>query len=297
MAGFCGSCGAPIRGPFCGKCGQPVDAPQVVTQPVAAGAGAPAASPVPLPQAVSAVPPATKSGGLGTIILVVVLIFAVVAVLGIGAALYGVYWAKKKVDTYSAAVRGGGNGEQVAVAHGNSCALLSTPELQKVLGVTIERSEEIEEENKPGCAYFTNAAGFVTLRNMAVEQSKRDSARAQKRPAAKTDNPLELLKDTKDLEGAIKALSMQLPGKDNQVFSFTVDRNADSGSWTAMKTTVSVVPGFEEVSGVGDHAMIGTFGHAFYVAKGNTIIYLSTLYVPDAQLRGAEIGRRILGHM
>jgi hypothetical protein len=288
MAGFCGSCGAPVRGPFCGKCGQPVDAPQTVTQPVAAALAAP------LPQAVSAVPPAAKSGGLGTIILVVVLVFAVVAVLGIGVALYGLYWAKKKVETYSAAVSGGGNRGQVAVAHGNSCALLSTAELQKVLGVTIERSEEIEEENKPGCAYFTNAAGFATLRNMAVEQSKRDSARAQKRPAAKTDNPLELLKNTKDLEGAIKALSMQLPGKDNQVFSFTVDRNADSGSWTAMKTTMSVVPGFEEVSGVGDHAMIGTFGHAFYAMKGNTIIYLNTLYVSDASSRGAEIARRIL---
>jgi hypothetical protein len=108
---------------------------------------------------------------------------------------------------------------------------------------------------------------------------------------------MELLKDTKDLEGAIKALSMQLPGKDNQVFSFTVDRSADSGSWTAMKTTMSVVPGFEEVAGVGDHAMIGTFGHAFYAAKGNTMIYLNTLYVPDASSRGAEIARRILGHM
>ncbi|MGB8324083.1 MAG: zinc ribbon domain-containing protein [Candidatus Acidiferrum sp.] len=291
MAGFCGSCGAPVRGPFCGKCGQPVDAPQVLAQPIAA------ASAGPLPQAVGAVPPATKSGGLGTIILVVVLVFAVVAVLGIGAALYGLYWAKKKVDTYSAAVSGGGNGQQVAVAHGNSCALLSTAELQKVLGVTIERSEEIEEENQPGCAYFTNTAGFATLRNMAVEQAKRDSARAQKRPAAKTDNPLELLKDTKDLEGAVKALSMQLPGKDNQVFSFTVDRNAASGSWTGMKATMSVVPGFEEVSGVGDHAMIGTFGHAFYAAKGNTIIYLNTLYVPDASSRGAEIARRILGRM
>ena len=61
-----------------------------------------------------------------------------------------------------------------------------------------------------------------------------------------------------------------------------------------MKTTMSVVPGFEEVSGVGDHAMIGTFGHAFYAVKGNTIIYLNTLYVPDASSRGAEIARRIL---
>src|SRR5580692_13010082 len=108
MAGFCGSCGAPIRGPFCGRCGQPVDAPQTVTQPVAEGAGASAGSAVPLPQAVSAVPPAAKSGGLGTVILVVVLVFAVVAVLGIGAALYGLYWAEKKVETYSEAVSGGG---------------------------------------------------------------------------------------------------------------------------------------------------------------------------------------------
>ncbi len=297
MAGFCGSCGAPIRGPFCGKCGQPADAPQDVAQPTTAGTGSSAASPVQLAQGVSAVPPAAKSGGLGTIILVVVLVFAVVAALGIGAVLYGVYWAKKKVDTYSAAVRGGGNREQVAVAHGNSCPLLSAAELQKVLGVTIERSEEIEEENKPGCAYFTNAAGIATLQKMAAEQTKRDSARAQKGATAKTDNPLELLKNTKDLEGAIKALSMQAAGKDGQVFSFTVERNADSGSWTSMKTTMSVVPGFEEVQGVGDHAMIGTFGHAFYAVKGNTILYLNTLYVPEARNRGAELARRILGKM
>jgi hypothetical protein len=293
MAGFCGSCGAPIRGPFCGKCGQPVDAPQtVVTQPVAS------ASAVPLSQAVSAVPPAAKSGGLGTIILVMVLVFAVVAVLGIGTALYGLYWAKKKVDTYSGAVTGGGNGQQVAVAHGDSCVLLSTAELQKVLGVTIERSEEIEEENKPGCAYFTNAAGLVTLQRMAVEQTKRDAALAKQHPAPKSDNPLMLSQDaTKGMEGLVKSLGLQVPGKPGQVFSFTVDPYAGSASWAGIKLASSVAPGSIEVSGIGDHAMLGAFGKTFYVFKGDTMIALSTDHVPDAQHRGAEIARRILGRM
>ena len=60
---------------------------------------------------------------------------------------------------------------------------------------------------------------------------------------------------------------------------------------------MSVAPGFEEVSGIGDHAMVGSFGHALYVLKGDSLIKLETMYVPEARVRGAEIGRKIAARM
>jgi hypothetical protein len=234
---------------------------------------------------------------LGKIILAVVLVFAVLAMMAAGAVVYGLYWAKKKVATYSTAVSGG-NGEQVTVAHGNSCALLSTAELQQSLGVIVERSEEITDGDTPGCAYFTNPAAFAKLRQMALEQTKRDSARASQHPQPKSDNPLFLGKDgTKGMEGVMKSFGLQEPAKDGQVFSFTVDRNSGSGAWSAMKTASSLVPGFVDVPGLGDHAMVGAFGHSLYVFRGDAMIALNTNFVPDTQTRGAEIARRILGRL
>jgi hypothetical protein len=172
-------------------------------------------------------------------------------------------------------------------------------ELQTVLGINIEKSEEIQEGDKPGCAYFTNADGFAQLRKMAVAEAQRESAQASatQKPGEKIDNPLELLKDTKDMQGTVKALGMQEPAKDGQVFSFTVDRDAGADSWAGARAAIAVAPGFAEISGVGDRAMVGTFGHLFYAMKGNTAVALTTIYVPDAQTRGADIARRILARL
>ena len=60
---------------------------------------------------------------------------------------------------------------------------------------------------------------------------------------------------------------------------------------------MSVVPGFDEVSGVGDRAMIGSFGHAFYVLKGDSMFRLETMYVPEARTRGADIARKMISHL
>jgi hypothetical protein len=99
------------------------------------------------------------------------------------------------------------------------------------------------------------------------------------------------------MEGTIKGLALTQPDKDGKIFSFTVDHDFDPGSWGALRTTLAVVPGFKEVDGVGDHAMIGSFGHAFYVLKGDTMIHLDTMYVPETRIRGAEIGSRIISHL
>ena len=291
MPGFCGNCGAPISGAFCGKCGKPADAPATPAPSQAA-----AKPPAKLPAQPAAA--AKKSSGLGKVLLIVGGMLVVLFVVGVGAAFYGVHLVKKKISNYTAAATGGSSSQIVQVAQGTSCALLSKEDLQQILGVTIEKSSEIVEDSEPGCAYYTNPAAFAQLQQMAIEQARKDSQRAAaEHKGEKVDNPLELLKDTKDLEGVVKGFGLSQPDKDGRVFSFTVKHNYSSADWSAMRTTLSVVPGFEELPAIGDAAMIGSFGHALYVLKGDTVISLQLMSIPETRTRGADIARKIASHL
>ncbi len=152
------------------------------------------------------------------------------------------------------------------------------------------------DNGDPGCAYYTNPAAFAELQKIAIAQAKRDSEKASQYPDvknSKSDNPLELLKHTKEMEGIVKGFGLSAPDPSGRVFSFSVNRNFGSGNWMPLRTTLSVVPGFDDVNGVGDHAMIGSFGHAFYVLKGDSVFKLDTMYLPEARMRGTEIANKI----
>lgn len=314
MPGFCVSCGTPLTGPFCNSCGAravapgaPAQAAPTATPPQAGyqpvNISGPSAQPVsatpvqgyqPVPAPVATTP---KGSGAGKILLWVGGVLLVLFMVGAAAAMYGYYWVKHKVANYASAVTGGSSDSMKVVSGGNSCHLLSTAELQSILGVTVEKSSEIMDGDKPGCAYYTNPTAFAQLQKMALAQAKRQSEEASKKPGPQGDNPLALLKDANQMEGIVKSLGMTQPEKDGQVFSFTVERNFGDDAWAGMRVTEAAVPGFEEVHGVGDHAMIGAFGHAFYLQKGETLITMSTMMVPDARMRGSEIGRKIVGKM
>ena len=331
MAEFCTNCGAPLSGPFCGRCGlalnqllrqhsrgsdsaarcgataqprapqpylqQPTSTqPPITTQP---------AAPTPQPPAIQAstsapqsaqpsVAQPPKSSGGGKALLIVGGIVLILVLSAFGAVLYGVHWVKHKVSS----ITGGSFGSEVS--QGNMCKLLSTAELQQMIGVTVERSAEIMDNGDPGCAYYTNPAAFSQLQKRAVEQAKRDSERASQYPDVKNskgDNPLELLKHTQEMEGIVKGFGLSAPDPSGRVFSFSVNSNFGSGNWGPLRTTLSVVPGFDEVNGVGDHAMIGSFGHAFYVLKGDSVFKLDTMYLPEARMRGTEIANKLISHM
>jgi hypothetical protein len=271
---------------------QPVNVPVSPAQPAAAMPVQGGYQPVPTPVTV-----APKGSGLGKVLLWVGGIFLVLFMIGAGAAVYGAYWVKHKVSSYASAITGGSSETAKVVASGVSCRLLSTADLQKILGVPIEKSAEIVESDQPGCAYYTNQAAFGQLQRMAMEQTRRQSKEQSNKPGPTADNPLALLKDANQLEGVIKTLGMTQPVKDGQVFSFTVQRGVDADAWAGMRVTEAAVPGFEEVPGIGDHAMIGAFGHAFYVQKGDAVITMSTMMVPDARMKGSEIGKKIIGKL
>ena len=336
MPGFCTNCGAPLAGAFCGRCGkraesastpaqptpstpQPVAAPTVhpvaaaqptstqqpITQQPNAQQPAQPAAPAPQPTTVQApasapksaqpsAPTPPKSSGGGKALLIVGGIVLLLVLSAFGAVLYGVHWVKHKVSS----ITGGSFGSEVS--QGNMCKLLSPAELQQMIGVTVERSAEIMDNGDPGCAYYTNPAAFAELQKIAIAQAKRDSEKASQYPDvknSKSDNPLELLKHTQEMEGIVKGLGLSAPDPNGKVFSFSVNRNAGSDSWAPLRATISIVPGFDEVNGVGDHAMIGSFGHAFYVLKSGSIFKLDTMYLPEARARGSEIANKIISHL
>ncbi len=296
MPGFCVNCGAPLTGAFCNTCGARAVAPSAPSaQPVA-----PYAPPSPVqavvPSASQTSGAAAKGSGLGKVLAIVGGVLVLLFVIGVGAAVYGVYWVKHKVTAYSSAVTGRAS-EPVKVENGDSCRLLSTADLQQVLGVTVEKSAEIVENSTPGCAYYTNPQAFAQLQRMAAEQARRQTEEVNNRPGPKDDNLGALLKDSNQMEGIVKTLGLTQPVQDGRVFAFTVQRHSGQNSWSGARLAESVVPGFEEVPGVGDHAMIGSFGHAFYLLKGDAMIYMETTWVPDARTRGAEIGKKIMGNL
>src|SRR5579864_2423631 len=186
MPGFCVSCGTPLTGPFCNKCGARAVGPGASTaQPVAPSApSVPTAVPPTSPGAGAAV----KGSGLGKALAIVGGVLVLLFVIGIGAAVYGVYWVKHKVSAYSSAVTGRTSHPIRVVEKGDSCRLLSTADLQQVLGVTVEKSAEIVEDSAPGCAYYTNPQAFSQLQRMAAEQARRQTDEVNRRPGPKDDN-------------------------------------------------------------------------------------------------------------
>ena len=321
MAGFCVSCGAPLAGAFCNKCGakatppgapapaqsapveprsfQPVvqpfqGNPQPSFQPVTP-VSAPQASFQPVAQSLPATP--AKGSILGKVLLIVGGIVVLFVMIGIAGAVYGVYWVKHKVTNFASAITANSSGPVKVVSNGNSCRLLPVADVQQILGISIEKSAEIVEGSSPGCAYYASPESFAKLQKMAAEQARKQADEVNRRSGPKPDNLPALLKETNQMEGIVKTLGLTQPAQDGRVFSFTVQRDFGESSWSGMRIAESAVPGFEEVRGVGDHAMIGSFGHAFYAQKGETMIQLDTTYVPDAKARGSALGRKIIGNL
>jgi hypothetical protein len=241
--------------------------------------------------------PATQGSGVVKALLWIFLILVVLFLGVAGVSLYGYYWAKHKITSIASAVSGHVTEETKVLDHGDSCKLLTAADLQKILGVTIERTAEIMEGSDPGCAYYTNPTAYSQLQRAAVAQARKKQAQAARNPGAQPNNPLAMLKDTSQVDGLLKGLGVNTGSNDGRVFKFTIERNFGDSAWSGMRLVESATPGFEDVSGVGDHAMIGSFAHSFYAMKDDAMVRLDTTLVPDAKMTGAALSRKILGSL
>jgi len=219
--------------------------------------------------------------------------FVLLGALGIG----GIYYAVGRVKAKSLQVISQSAGR-------NPCALISKEEVQEVLGVPIEKTAEITDGGEPGCAFFSSPEAFQQLARDSLAKVPGEvqaGAAKEDKSGRKSDNPLALLNNDsiKNLEGIVKtfAIAGQAQQGDGRVFGFTLESNFGRDSWPAFRATLGVVPGFESLSGVGDNAMIGPFGHLLYVQKGGAKVTLNLMAVPDARSKGVALARKIVSRL
>jgi hypothetical protein len=134
------------------------------------------------------------------------------------------------------------------------------------------------------------------MREKAMAEAKVETERASKEAERIRRRPTihELLKHTERSWRVVKTFALSQASEDGRVFSFTVNPNFGRSNWTGLRMSMAVVPGFDELNGVGDRAMVGSFGHVLYVLKGDNMVSLNLMYVPDSRTRGAALGSRIV---
>jgi hypothetical protein len=282
VAQFCIHCGAALSGPFCGSCGK------------SASGAPPAAQPVPSPAPYA--PPPPKSGGAGKFLLIVVAVLGLLGVMTVAGVAYGIHQVRGLLATWVGAP-GAAHSRPTLPFGGQACSLLSAEEAGQILNITITRITAINDGGRAGCAYFTTAAAFARLQQRAEQEARRETAEANQQPSSNPQTLPELLQHTKELEGVVKSLALSEAAQNGRVFSFNVDPSSGSANWNATRTAMKLVPGFEDISGVGDRAMVGSFGHALYVLKGSTIVQLDLTFVPDSRTTGVQLARRIAAHL
>lgn len=240
--------------------------------------------------------PSPKSGGAGKFLLIVVAVLGLLGVMTVVGVAYGIHKVRGMIATWEGAP-GAAHSSPTLPFGGQACSLLTAEEAGQVLNITITRITATNDSGQAGCAYFTTADAFAQLQQRAEREARRETAEANHQPSSNPQTLPELLQHTKELEGVVKSLTLTQAAQNGRVFSFNVNPSFGSDNWTATRTAMKLVPGFEDVSGVGDRAMVGSFGHALYVLKGDTVVQLDLTFVPDSRTTGVQLARRIAAHL
>ena len=292
MATFCTNCGAalPPGTRFCSGCGATV-APAAGSQ---AGATAPPPPGAPVTQPAYSAPPPPgaplppPSGGSGLKVLFIVLGIIIVfgAIAAAGLAWLG-YKAKSRIESVAReygvdpSKPAGPSARRVDV-----CSLITKEEAGEILGAGIERVEPSGDE----CQYFAKAP--------SQEEREREIARLQEslEKSKGSGNPQEI-------ENLTKALMSGMAGGTGPSFSVSVDWENGRTMIGAMKFVTGTAPGAgetkmsEQVSGIGDEAILGPMNSVLIFRKGATGVQIDLRMMPDARERGIAIAKVVEGRL
>jgi hypothetical protein len=165
MSAFCGSCGKPLDGArFCPFCGADSNAP--TPGPAVPTPAAPAQSAAPAAYAATGatVAPKKSSNTLLIVLLTIVVIFGAIG----AAVLYGVYWAKNRVERaakdYGVDLHSDGRERSrraSAASHRDPCSFLTPAEMAEATGVAITESHREEHACNFASADGTGAGAVL----------------------------------------------------------------------------------------------------------------------------------------
>lgn len=286
MAGFCGSCGAPLneQSGFCGGCGA-----RVGQQP--------AASPV-----------AKSPGGGGSALKVVLIVVGVLFVLG-AVSLGGMYYVTHRYVTMAEDLTGVKAGDVVhsireAANHSShdartekrdGCLLLTRDEASAILGIEVIKVDGKPDERQSGehCSFFVKP-GSVELNSGRVRESI-DAIHGES--ASNSDAvPSSVFDAAKNMARA--AVEAERNGE-APYFGFAVERENGKIACSALGIAnrlsgVDLVGKPAEPLGVGDQATMGIGESQMCVVKGDVAITLDFTQVTGARSKGIALAKTIL---
>jgi hypothetical protein len=286
MAGFCGSCGAPLneQSGFCGGCGA-----RVGQQP--------AASPV------------TKSpGGGGSALKVVLIVVGVLFVLG-AVSLGGMYYVAHRYVTMAEDLTGIKAGDMVhsvrEAAHRSSrdartekrdgCLLLTKDEASAILGIEVIKVNGKPDEQQSGehCSFFVKPGSVEVNAGRLKESMDAIHGESGSNGDSVPPNVIDVSKNM--ARGAVEAER----NGEAPYFGFAVERENGKIACSALGVAnrlsgVDLVGKPAEPLGVGDQATMGIGESLMCVVKGDVAITLDFTQVTGARSKGIALAKTIL---
>ena len=281
MSAFCANCGFPLaaRSAFCPQCGA-----RLMSQPPAP----PPAAPV-----LQAAPVAAKSGSGLKVLMVIFGVIAVLGVVTVAGAIYVTHRVKQAVvntarahgvdlDRVAADIKSDADSSAAPVHLRPACEYLSKSEVAGLIGEPIDRAVAAEE----GCEYF-GPPGLAAKLGREGMSTGMKQMQGEKVPNA------QLAEGLNNLINGIGAQS----GEERPLLIMVVDPDG-KGQMTALDIAGGLfgqIPGAkpEEISGLGDRAVrFANLG--LNVTKGRTIVRIVAGPIPDPDAKTVAVAKAVL---
>src|SRR5450755_2531162 len=285
MAGFCGSCGAPLneQSGFCGGCGA-----RVGQQPAAA-------------------PVAKSPGGGGSALKVVLIVVGVLFVLG-AVSLGGMYYVAHRYVTMAEDLTGVKAGDVVhsireAANHSShdartekrdGCLLLTKDEASAILGIEVIKADgRPDGQSGEHCRFFVKPGSVET--NAGRLKASIDAIHGESGSNGDSVPPNVIDVSKNMARGAVEAER----NGEAPYFGFAVERENGKIACSALGVAnrlsgVDLVGKPAEPLGVGDQATMGIGESQMCVVKGDVAITLDFTQVTGARSKGIALAKTIL---
>lgn len=286
MAGFCGSCGAPLseQSGFCGGCG-------------ARSGQQPAAAPV-----------VKSPGGGGSALKVVLIVVGVLFVFG-AISLGGMYYMAHRYVTMAEDLTGikasdvaqsireaaSHSSQNARTEKRDGCSLLTKDEASVILGIEVIKTDGKPDGQQSGehCSFFVNPGSVET--NTGRVQKSIDAIHGE--PASNSDSvPSGVFDTAKNMARA--AVEAERNGE-APYFGFAVERESGKIVCSALGVAnrlsgVDLGGKPAEPLGVGDQATMGIGESQMCVSKGDVAVTFDFTQVTGARNKGIALAKTIL---
>ena len=294
MAAFCTNCGTPLAegAGFCVKCG----APRPGTAPAPSAPPVYSAPPQPTPQPYTG-PPVQKSGGSGMkIVLIILGVIFVLGAIGVAGVAFVAWQAKnaiqpaareKGVDLSDFSSRNAYRGSLP-----DPCSLLTKEEASEIVGTTIERVES----NGHKCDYYAHPESDEQRQEHVKQALENMKAYSKAHPNADPADAAKMARES-GMNDLTRGLITGANAGAGPYFSIEVNSNGKA-TIAAMKVAMGMTTGgvktIENISGIGDEALMGPMDSMFVFTKNGLGVQIDLRMMTHARDRAIAMAQRIL---